>query len=205
MSLPADLHSYLDGEIGIDDLSIELRQAARTWERRFREFDRAYASSAPANLQLDIMRAVHQLARRRGLATSLGWLLRPRTFALSPLVAAVAILLLVLAGLRLRQPAAPATSAASLIYVQLSVNVPAARSVAVAGDFSDWRPIAVLDDPDGDGVWTGRIAVAPGVHEYMFVIDNTRWMTDPRATRYADDDFGHRNAVLAVAAPAAHT
>jgi 1,4-alpha-glucan branching enzyme len=73
-----------------------------------------------------------------------------------------------------------------------------ATSVAVAGDFSGWEPSFTLDDLDGDGVWSGRVPVRPGVHAYMFVIDGTEWMTDPHAGHYQDDGFGNRNAVLAV-------
>ena len=35
----------------------------------------------------------------------------------------------------------------------------------------------------------------------LFVVNGSRWVTDPRATRYSDDGFGNRNAVLAVTAP----
>jgi hypothetical protein len=50
-------------------------------------------------------------------------------------------------------------------------------------------------------VWTGRVPVRPGLHAYMFLVDDTTWMTDPRAERYAEDGFGNRNAILAVATP----
>jgi hypothetical protein len=35
----------------------------------------------------------------------------------------------------------------------------------------------------------------------MFLVDGAEWMTDPEAQRYAEDGFGNRNAILAVAAP----
>jgi 1,4-alpha-glucan branching enzyme len=72
--------------------------------------------------------------------------------------------------------------------------------VAVAGDFSDWEPAFAMQDPDGDGVWSARVPVRPGVHAYMFLVDETSWQTDPNAGRYQDDGFGNRNAVLAVGA-----
>ena len=37
-----------------------------------------------------------------------------------------------------------------------------------------------------------------GQHEYMFVVDGERWVADPNAGRYVDDDFGRENAVLIV-------
>jgi 1,4-alpha-glucan branching enzyme len=90
----------------------------------------------------------------------------------------------------------------AVVYVQFVLDAPGAVSVAVSGDFNEWdRGAHRLDDPDGDGVWTGRVPVRPGIHEYMFVIDGERWVTDPGAQRYADDGFGNRNAVLAVPEP----
>jgi 1,4-alpha-glucan branching enzyme len=70
--------------------------------------------------------------------------------------------------------------------------------VAIAGDFTDWAPNLGMDDSDGDGIWTVRVPMKPGVHEYMFLIDGTRWVTDPNAERYEQDGYGHSNAILAV-------
>jgi hypothetical protein len=39
------------------------------------------------------------------------------------------------------------------------------------------------------------------MHQYMFVIDGSEWVTDPGAERWSDDGFGNRNAVVAVAPP----
>ncbi len=96
----------------------------------------------------------------------------------------------------------PGPVAVTEILVQFSLEAPGATTVAVAGDFSGWASDFVLEDADGDGIWTGRIPITPGLHKYMFVIDGTDWVTDPGAQRYADDGFGNRNAVLAVAPPA---
>jgi 1,4-alpha-glucan branching enzyme len=93
------------------------------------------------------------------------------------------------------------TAAAVVVYAQFALEAPGAASVAVAGDFDEWEGEHRLTDLDGDGIWTGRVPVSPGVHAYMFLVDDATWMTDPRAERYAEDGFGNRNAVLAVAAP----
>ena len=72
-----------------------------------------------------------------------------------------------------------------------------AESVAVAGDFSDWEPIALTrQDINGDVAWTGIIPLERGQHRYMFLKDGERWATDPLAGRYIDDGFGNRNAVI---------
>src|SRR5258708_1799425 len=73
------------------------------------------------------------------------------------------------------------------------------HSVHVAGSFNDWRPGAIaLEDRDHDGVWRATLVLPVGQHEYMFVVDGERWVSDPNAGRYVDDDFGRENAVLIV-------
>jgi 1,4-alpha-glucan branching enzyme len=89
------------------------------------------------------------------------------------------------------------------VYVEFLLEAPGASSVAVGGDFDGWEGSYPLSDPDGDGIWSGRVPVKPGVHAYMFLVDGSNWMTDPQAERYAEDGFGNRNAILAVTAPAA--
>lgn len=72
-----------------------------------------------------------------------------------------------------------------------------ANQIAVAGDFNSWSTSAnQLEDPDGDGIWTGKMQLEPGRYEYMLVVDDGKWVTDPNAKVYVDDGFGGKNAVL---------
>ncbi len=72
-----------------------------------------------------------------------------------------------------------------------------AKSIAVAGDFNGWSISAnKLEDPEGDGIWTGKINLKPGRYEYMLVVDDSRWVPDPNAKAYVNDGFGSKNAVL---------
>jgi 1,4-alpha-glucan branching enzyme len=72
-----------------------------------------------------------------------------------------------------------------------------ADSVAVAGDFSNWEPIPLSPHTvNGETVWTGLVPVSRGEHEYQFVIDGEKWVTDPLAPVKQDDGFGAKNAVL---------
>ncbi len=88
---------------------------------------------------------------------------------------------------------------ASGAVVRLVVPAAGARTVAVAGDFNEWRTDDVLlEDPDGDGVFVGTLRLAPGSYAYMFVIDGERWVTDPYAVNHRDDGFGNQNAVLRI-------
>ena len=153
---------------------------------------------------------------------ALRWLVQPRPVPVPPglaLAAAAALLLLVVPGpfgddgpaptgsdtaTRPQQTRAVRAAAASpRVYVEFVLQAPDADSVSVAGDFTGWEPRVALQDPDGDGVWSGRVPLQPGVHQYMFVVDGSEWVTDPHAQHYASDGFGNRNAVLAIASPSA--
>lgn len=72
-----------------------------------------------------------------------------------------------------------------------------AKSVSVAGDFSDWKPIELTkQNLNGDQVWTGLVAMDRGEHRYMFVKNGEQWVTDPLAPVQQDDGFGNKNAVI---------
>ncbi len=67
----------------------------------------------------------------------------------------------------------------------------------MAGDFNGWDTNTnQLEDPEGDGIWTGKMYLKPGRYEYMLVVDDGKWVTDPNAKVYTDDGFGSKNAVL---------
>jgi len=73
------------------------------------------------------------------------------------------------------------------------------HTVAIAGDFNGWNPQAnILEDPEGDGIWTGTLKLEPGRYEYMFVMDGEKWFPDPNALRYVKDGFGNKNAILEI-------
>lgn len=178
------------------------------WERMIAAFRQAAPSGdAPAWLEQKVMSEIDHLPEPGALSRFVGWLTSPRPIRISPLTAAIAVAglaaVLLLPG-RSTSPDPMDTSpvagseSETVVYVQFMLDAPGATSVAVAGDFSEWQPSFTLEDPDQDGVWTGRVPVSPGVHAYMFVIDGTEWQTDPRAQRYQDDGFGNQNAVLAV-------
>jgi hypothetical protein len=196
------LHRYLDGEIPLESLPPELRAEALRWEARIGAARAQGPSGMPAGMAMRIQRAVTARGRRSRWMLATDWALRPRTLRLSPLAmtaVTAAVVLLALAPWRGSAPAPMvANEAPAQLYVEFVLRAPAARSVAVAGDFTTWSPDVELQDADGDGVWAGRVVVQPGLHRYMFVIDGSRWVTDPNAARHADDGFGNRNAVLVV-------
>ncbi|HEX5438288.1 MAG TPA: isoamylase early set domain-containing protein [Gemmatimonadaceae bacterium] len=162
-------------------------------------------------------------ARLDWLAAAWSWLRRPRTLRVSPLgalgVVAAAVLLLVAgrvlagrtaAGSRAVAAApaargtAPITTAAShggLEMVRFVLLAPRAHSVAVAGDFNNWRVgRTMMRRSSAAGLWTVDVPLRPGRYTYTFVVDGTRWVPDPVAPREIADDFGAPSSVLAVPA-----
>ncbi len=83
------------------------------------------------------------------------------------------------------------------VEVTFTISGIKANQIAVAGDFNGWNTSTnQLEDLDGDGIWTGKMYLKPGRYEYMLVVDDGKWVTDPNAKVYADDGFGSKNAVL---------
>jgi len=95
----------------------------------------------------------------------------------------------------------PVTSPICSAEVQFSlrINDNKTHTVAIAGDFNNWDPQTnILEDPEGDGIWTGTLNLEPGRYEYMFVMDGEKWFPDPNALRYVKDGFGNKNAILEI-------
>lgn len=209
---------YLDGEASLAELGDGERREAAAWDRLLGVVRSQHTDSpAPHWLEDRVMAEVAAMPQAGVFVRAWGWLLRPRPVRVSPLTlglaaAGLAALLLVQrnASAPSGTPALPGGAAtpvaagtavgSAVVYVQFSLEAPGASSVRVGGDFDEWRGSYELDDPDGDGVWSGRVPVQPGMHAYMFLVDGA-WISDPRADRYTDDGFGNRNAVLAVASP----
>jgi hypothetical protein len=199
-----ELQRYLDGEPATPGaLDAENRDHADAWERMVESFRAAAPrGDAPPWLEQRVMAEIATVPARGPARRVLEWLVSPAAVRVSPLtaglVAAALALAIVVPARRAVDDAREVVPVESVVYVQFVLDAPTATSVAVAGDFSGWEPAFALEDPDGDGVWSARVPVRPGVHAYMFLVDETSWLTDPNAARYQDDGFGNRNAVLAV-------
>jgi len=96
-----------------------------------------------------------------------------------------------------QQASASTTQSGSTVWIRFLYTNSEADSVAVAGDFSQWNPIPLSPRTvNGETVWTGLVPVSRGEHEYQFVINGERWVTDPLAPVKRSDGFGAQNAVL---------
>lgn len=207
-----ELQRWLDGEIADETIPNELRPEAK----RLRELFETPRPIGPAPDWIEA-RVMGGLPERRAgaLRRMLQWVVQPRSIEVRPVTlgafAAAALAALVLWPTDIAPPApAPAESAVRTaatrgedgrVYVQFVYVAPEAGAVTVAGDFNEWADEGFeLRDPDGDGVWTGRLPLTPGLHKYMFVVDG-EWVTDPLADRHVDDGFGNRNALIDVNQP----
>lgn len=76
-----------------------------------------------------------------------------------------------------------------------------ASSVELVGDFNEWtRGSTALRLSGAPGVWAISVPLAPGKHEYAFIVNGTRWVADPLAVK-TSDDFGTESSVIRVATP----
>lgn len=90
----------------------------------------------------------------------------------------------------LRGVAAPEPGVSRLV-----IRAPRARHVELAGDWSDWKPVAARRAPDD--YWYADIRIPPGRYRYAFRIDGSQW-TVPEGVTAVDDGFGGRSAWLTV-------
>jgi hypothetical protein len=148
------------------------------------------------------------------------WLVEPRTVRISPLAGlavAAGIVAIIAVGPSWRQgppdPAAlrtggalPAVQAASsrdqagVQMVEFVLSAPGASRVSLVGDFNEWNPAATPLQPTArDGVWSVRVPLVAGRHEYVYLVDGVRWVADPSAPPSRSDDFGEPNSVITVA------
>ncbi len=78
-------------------------------------------------------------------------------------------------------------------------RVGGASAVAVAGTFNQWSTSShPLSRDPSSGTWTALVALAPGEHLFMYVVDGTEWLSPPAAEDYVDDGFGAWNGVVVV-------
>lgn len=213
------VHRVLDGDLSRARLTPGERGRLAAYDEAV---DRALAplraETAP-DLTADVMRRVAALpaygaapaAAPNGLLARL-WAPRPVTVRVRPVFAlAAAVAVLVLSFVTGPDPAVTPASAGPAVasvdgdaapaadgpvLVQFRLEAPEAREVRLAADFTGWQPTHALHRSE-TGLWTVVVAVAPGVHQYGFVVDGERWTPDPLAPQ-VDDGFGGSNSRLDV-------
>lgn len=206
------IHRVMDGELP----EARLREAeARELDAYQEAADAALAgirSEHPSDVSARVMRRVAELQQygdRRDPVWRRAWdtFWRPRTVSFRPAwgvaVAAFCGLLLLAPWAQETAPMAPVTATAptgsARVFVHFQLEAPAATTVALAGDFTEWQPRHELSRAES-GVWSVVVPMEPGVHQYGFVVDGERWTVDPLAP-VVDDGFGGSNSRLEVLGP----
>lgn len=203
------LHRALDGELDREDLtpaeSAELDESTALLAGVLRSIP---CDPLPGMGQ-EVVRKIGAMERsaRPGKTGMASWLWSSRTISVRPAYALAAAAVFAIAfsvrGTSSGTQAEPAkvavASAPSEVLVHFRLEAPDARSVALAGDFSNWAPAHVMTR-SGAGVWTVVVPLTPGVHDYSFIVDGEKWVPDPAAPAKADG-FGGMNSRIAVLTP----
>ena len=199
------IQQALDGELARDELSeaegVVLAEAEAAIAG---VLQRIPTRPLPA-LAPEVMRRISEIPRRRPVSArlhqALEWFWQPHPIAVRwrpayalPMVAALGFFLWLDRG----QPE-PMTAAPAQVLIEFRLSAPQASHVALAGDFTNWKPTYTLVRGE-PGVWTIVVPLEPGVHDYAFIVDGDRWIADPMAPAVADG-FGGLNSRIAVLPP----
>lgn len=205
------IHRLLDGDLADDERGELLRriQDEPDLAREYAELSgpvqmlaKDGRRKAPPGFTASVMRRLPQ--RKPSLGERLhAFLFGQRTLRWNMATAMAGVLLvaaaLLMTQLRDGRPGERRTALQEdTVTVRLSFYAPAARQVAVAGDFNKWSVGSDLMDRRDGGIWTIDLTLRPGRYSYMFVLDGSVWVADPGAESFQDDGFGSRNAVMMV-------
>jgi len=76
---------------------------------------------------------------------------------------------------------------------------PHAQRVSLSGEFNGWAAEGTPLSRQDDGLWSTRLALAPGRYQYKFVVDG-QWLTDPNAQENIHNEYGTLNSIVEVQA-----
>lgn len=124
------------------------------------------------------------------------------------------VVLAIAAGCGEGTSAPPANQSAqhTFTYIRPS-GAPQVTAVHLAGSFNEWSTTARPMTQQANGSWSVTVALAPGSHQYKYVMNGGTWVqnmcsdptwgdpaiggkVDPTVASCAPDGFGGQNAVL---------
>ncbi len=88
-------------------------------------------------------------------------------------------------------------SSAQLKKTEFYLKARFAKSVKIAGDFTDWGKFPIDMIKSNDDVWSMFVPLAPGTYAYRFIIDG-EWCDDPHSALQESNPFGTNNALVKV-------
>ena len=188
-------------------MKMNRRQSLDEWDERDIKMAKSVRSlpdlEPPPDLLRSVMGSLEPMRLNRWQRVYL-WARSPTQITLTPLrlvSAATAVVVLLALGLvwtsgHVGQRAVPHHES-KLLAVAFDVTLSDARTVAVIGTFNEWKPQGYEMKWDQDRqVWTATLWLPQGRHEYAFLIDGTRIVSDPGALFSQEDGFGNQNSVL---------
>jgi len=78
--------------------------------------------------------------------------------------------------------------------VMFVINYRDAQKVEVMGDFTDWERVSMERGQGGN--WFFDIELEPGKYEYVFVVDESKFVHDPQADEFVNISNGHHQNSL---------
>ena len=81
--------------------------------------------------------------------------------------------------------------------ITFAIAAPTVRSIALVGDFTDWRSDRVQLERTRSGLWQATVKLRPGRYRFAYLVDHEQWRADARAAS-APDDFGRPTSVVTV-------
>ncbi|MBF0433469.1 MAG: hypothetical protein HQK83_19485 [Fibrobacteria bacterium] len=85
-----------------------------------------------------------------------------------------------------------------LNLVRISISLPQANSVAIAGDFNKWNKQLHQLQKGDDGNWYISLDLEKGYYQYQLVVDGQTWIPDPQCNQKVTDGFGGFNSVILI-------
>ncbi|HXY19084.1 MAG TPA: glycogen-binding domain-containing protein [Gemmatimonadales bacterium] len=98
-------------------------------------------------------------------------------------------------GVDASAPSTVAVEVAESGHQRVTFHVPGAHNVAIAGEWNEWTPAALVRVDDEH--WRADLALSQGAHRFSLVIDGSRWMV-PRGIATLPDDMGGTVGLLVV-------
>jgi diguanylate cyclase (GGDEF)-like protein len=85
------------------------------------------------------------------------------------------------------------------VQIEYQHNLPIkARKIALLGDFNNWSKEKYLLENIKGNLWRLKVKLFPGKYRYKFLINDTIWLSDPKASEYVDDEYGEKTSLLVV-------
>ena len=81
--------------------------------------------------------------------------------------------------------------------VTISTNVAGAASVEITGDFTQWKPVALIQNPLRPEVWSMTVAMPPGKYQMNMRVNAGPWTVPPGLLQLTDE-FGGAVGLLVI-------